>query len=135
MWMLTGSVLGWVGYSYLNFNEERGVVVSVIIGALGGFIGGKVIAPMFTVAAAVPADFSVFALFFAAAVAAAFLAASNMVYDRWGGVVNWDRIQGNWKQLKGIARQQWGRLTADYVGVVAGKRQHLLGEIEAAYGI
>jgi hypothetical protein len=56
------------------------VVVSVIIGALGGFIGGKVIAPMFTAAAAVPADFSVFALFFAGA----FLAASNMVYDRWG---------------------------------------------------
>jgi uncharacterized protein YjbJ (UPF0337 family) len=49
--------------------------------------------------------------------------------------VNWDRIQSNWKQLKGIARQQWGRLTADYVGVVAGKRQHLLGEIQAAYGI
>ena len=33
--------------------------------------------------------------------------------------MNWDRILGNWKQLKGIIGQRWGRLTADYAGVVA----------------
>jgi uncharacterized protein YjbJ (UPF0337 family) len=49
--------------------------------------------------------------------------------------MNWDRIEGNWKQLKGSVRQRWGRLTGDYVGVVAGKRQHLAGEIQIAYGI
>ena len=49
--------------------------------------------------------------------------------------MNWDRIAGNWKQLKGIARQQWGRLTEDYAGVIAGKREHLLGKIQASYGI
>jgi uncharacterized protein YjbJ (UPF0337 family) len=42
--------------------------------------------------------------------------------------MNRDRIEGNWKQLKGIAMQRWGRLTADYAGVVAGKRQHRLGK-------
>jgi len=25
--------------------------------------------------------------------------------------VNWDRIEGSWKQLKGSVRRQWGRLT------------------------
>jgi uncharacterized membrane protein YeaQ/YmgE (transglycosylase-associated protein family) len=84
MWMLTGSVLGWIAYSYLNFNQERGVMVSLVIGALGGFIGGKVIAPMFTAGALAPGDFSAPALFFAAAVAAAFLALGNLVYKRWG---------------------------------------------------
>jgi uncharacterized protein YjbJ (UPF0337 family) len=49
--------------------------------------------------------------------------------------VKWDRIQGNWTQLKGIARTQWGRLTADYVSVVAGKRQQLLGKTQAADAI
>jgi uncharacterized protein YjbJ (UPF0337 family) len=49
--------------------------------------------------------------------------------------MNWDRVTGNWRQLKGIARQRWGRLTANYVGVVAGKREQMLGEIQAAYGI
>jgi uncharacterized membrane protein YeaQ/YmgE (transglycosylase-associated protein family) len=46
MWMLTGSLLGWIAYSYLNFNEERGIMVSLVVGALGGLIGGNVIAPM-----------------------------------------------------------------------------------------
>jgi uncharacterized protein YjbJ (UPF0337 family) len=49
--------------------------------------------------------------------------------------MNWDRILGNWTQLKGIGRQQWSRLTADYAGVIAGKRQQLLGRIQAAYAI
>ncbi|HEV3008041.1 MAG TPA: general stress protein CsbD [Burkholderiales bacterium] len=49
--------------------------------------------------------------------------------------MNWDRILGNWKQVKGIVRQRWGRLTADYAGVVAGKRQHRLGRIQSAQGI
>lgn len=84
MWMLTGSALGWVAYSYLSFNEERGVIVSLIIGALGGFIGGKMISPMFTAGALTPDEFSAPAVFFAAAVAAGFLAAGNLIYKRWG---------------------------------------------------
>jgi uncharacterized protein YjbJ (UPF0337 family) len=49
--------------------------------------------------------------------------------------MNWDRIGGNWRQLRGIATVQWSRLTGNYTGVVAGKRQQMLGEIQAAYGI
>jgi uncharacterized protein YjbJ (UPF0337 family) len=48
--------------------------------------------------------------------------------------MNWDRIAGTWKQLKGIARQQWGRLTADHADVAAGERERLLGKIQATYG-
>jgi uncharacterized protein YjbJ (UPF0337 family) len=49
--------------------------------------------------------------------------------------MNWDRIEGNWKQFKGSARQQWGKLTDDQLDVVAGKRDLLLGRIQEAYGI
>jgi uncharacterized membrane protein YeaQ/YmgE (transglycosylase-associated protein family) len=84
MWLLAGGVLGWVGYSYLGFNQARGAMVSVIIGTVGGIFGGQLIAPMFTAAAVVPADFSSTALLFAAVVAAAFLAVGNLVYHRWG---------------------------------------------------
>ena len=49
--------------------------------------------------------------------------------------MNWDRIEGNWKQFKGSARQQWGRLSEDDLEVVAGKRDHLAGKIQEAYGI
>ena len=83
MWMLTGGVVGWAGYSFLGFNEKRGMLASIIIGTVGGFFGGNMIAPMFVAAAALPGDFISSALFFAAAVAAAFLALGNLVYDRW----------------------------------------------------
>jgi uncharacterized protein YjbJ (UPF0337 family) len=49
--------------------------------------------------------------------------------------MNRDRIAGYWRRLKGIARQRWSRLTANTAGVVAGKRQQMLGEIQAAYGL
>ncbi len=52
-----------------------------------------------------------------------------------GQQMNWNRIAGNWKQFKGSARQQWGRLTEDDLEVVAGKREHLAGMIQEAYGI
>ena len=84
IWLFAGGVLGWVGHAYLGFNEARGMIVSIIIGAVGGLLGGNIVAPMFTAAAAVPADFNSSALFFAAAVAAALLAVGNLVYNRWG---------------------------------------------------
>jgi uncharacterized protein YjbJ (UPF0337 family) len=49
--------------------------------------------------------------------------------------MNWDRIAGKWRQVRGIAGQQWGKLTSNYAGVVAGSRQRTLGEIQAAYGV
>ena len=49
--------------------------------------------------------------------------------------MNWDRIEGNWKQFKGNARQQWGKLTDDNLDVIAGKRNVLLGRIQELYGI
>ena len=84
MWMLAGGIIGWVGFAYLGFNELRGVSVSTVIGMVGGLLGGKVLAPMFGAAAAVPGDFSMMALMVALAGAAACLAAANMVHNRFG---------------------------------------------------
>lgn len=49
-------------------------------------------------------------------------------------VMNKDRIEGNWKQLKGKAKQRWGKLTDDDLDVVDGKRQELEGKLQEAYG-
>jgi len=49
--------------------------------------------------------------------------------------MNWDRIEGNWKQFKGNAMQRWGKLTDDNLDVIAGKRDVLLGRIQELYGI
>ena len=49
--------------------------------------------------------------------------------------MNWDRIQGNWKQAAGKAREQWGKLTDNDLEVIAGHREHLAGKIQEHYGI
>ncbi len=48
--------------------------------------------------------------------------------------MNWDSIQGNWKQLKGKAHQKWGKITNDDLDVIAGKREELEGKLQKAYG-
>ena len=83
MWILAGGIVGWMAFAVLGYNEDRGIKASLLIGAAGGFFGGKLVAPMFTDVAAVPADFSGAALFFAAAVAAVFLYVGNFVHNRW----------------------------------------------------
>jgi uncharacterized protein YjbJ (UPF0337 family) len=44
--------------------------------------------------------------------------------------MNWDRIEGSWRQLKGKAIQQWGKLTDDQFDRIAGKREQLIGEVQ-----
>ena len=49
--------------------------------------------------------------------------------------MDWNRVEGNWKQLKGKVKEQWGRLTDDDLDVIAGKRDQLEGKIQERYGI
>jgi uncharacterized protein YjbJ (UPF0337 family) len=49
--------------------------------------------------------------------------------------MNWDRIEGNWKQLTGKVQQQWGKLSNDDLDVIAGKREQLVGIIQERYGL
>jgi uncharacterized protein YjbJ (UPF0337 family) len=49
--------------------------------------------------------------------------------------MNWDLIQGNWKQVSGRVKAQWGKLTDDDLEVVAGRRDELAGKIQSRYGV
>jgi len=49
--------------------------------------------------------------------------------------MNWDQIAGNWKQIKGVVREKWGKLTDDDMDVIAGRREILLGKIQEKHGI
>lgn len=48
--------------------------------------------------------------------------------------MNKDEIGGNWKQFKGKAKEQWGKLTDDDMTVIEGKRDQLVGKIQERYG-
>jgi uncharacterized protein YjbJ (UPF0337 family) len=49
--------------------------------------------------------------------------------------MNWDQVEGKWKQLRGSAKQQWGKLTDDDLEQVAGMRDQLVGKLQERYGI
>jgi uncharacterized protein YjbJ (UPF0337 family) len=49
--------------------------------------------------------------------------------------MNWDRIEGNWKQVAGKAREQWGKVTDSDWERVKGKKDQLAGVIQERYGI
>jgi uncharacterized protein YjbJ (UPF0337 family) len=49
--------------------------------------------------------------------------------------MNWDRVEGNWKQLKGSVKEKWGNLTDDDLDRVAGRRDQLEGVIQERYGL
>jgi uncharacterized protein YjbJ (UPF0337 family) len=49
--------------------------------------------------------------------------------------MNWDIVEGNWKQFKGKVKTQWGKLTDDHLDVIAGKRTELAGKLQESYGI
>ena len=44
--------------------------------------------------------------------------------------MNWDRVQGNWKQLKGKVQEQWGKLTDDDFDQIEGRREQLVGRLQ-----
>ena len=48
--------------------------------------------------------------------------------------MNEDILKGQWNQLKGHLRKQWGRLTDDDIDQIKGQRDILLGKLQEYYG-
>ena len=83
IWLVAGGLLGWIGYSALALNETIGKMAAVILGAMAGVLGGKVVAPLLVGAPLVPAAFSPSGLFLAVATSAVILGVSHMAMARW----------------------------------------------------
>jgi uncharacterized protein YjbJ (UPF0337 family) len=56
---------------------------------------------------------------------------TNEMEDR----VDWNRVEGNWKQITGKVKEKWGKLTDDDLANINGKREQLEGKIQERYGI
>lgn len=48
--------------------------------------------------------------------------------------MNWNQVEGSWKQFKGSAKARWGALTEERLDVVEGKRDQRAGRIQEAHG-
>ena len=49
--------------------------------------------------------------------------------------MNSDQFQGKWKQMKGVVRQRWAKLTDDDLDMIGGKREEFAGRLQERYGI
>jgi len=49
--------------------------------------------------------------------------------------MNSDQMKGKWKQLKGVAKERWGKLTDDDLDIIDGQSEQLIGRIQERYGI
>jgi uncharacterized protein YjbJ (UPF0337 family) len=49
--------------------------------------------------------------------------------------MNWDQVEGQWKNLKGTIREKWGKFTDDDLETIAGKKDRLVGKLQERYGL
>ena len=49
--------------------------------------------------------------------------------------MNWDQVEGKWKQYSGKVQEKWGKLTDSDLQVIKGRRDQLIGKIQERYGI
>jgi len=50
-------------------------------------------------------------------------------------IMNWDQVEGQWKQMKGTIKEKWGKLTDDDLDQIAGRRDQFVGKLQERYGI
>jgi uncharacterized protein YjbJ (UPF0337 family) len=48
--------------------------------------------------------------------------------------MNWEHVEGQWKQLKGKVREKWAKLTDDDLELIGGKKDRLVGKLQERYG-
>ena len=49
--------------------------------------------------------------------------------------MDWNRVEGNWKQMKGKVKEKWAKLSDDDLALINGKREQLEGKIQERYGL
>jgi len=49
--------------------------------------------------------------------------------------MNWNEVEGKWKQMKGSVREKWGKLTDDDLQTIGGKKDQFIGKLQERYGM
>ena len=48
--------------------------------------------------------------------------------------MDWNRVEGNWKEMKGKVKEQWGKLTDDDLDKIEGRSDQMIGLLQQRYG-
>ena len=82
IWLIVGGILGWIASMIMGTNEQQGMFLNIIVGIVGAFLGGLLLAPLFGVATINQSDFSLGGLLVSLAGAIILLAIVNLIRKR-----------------------------------------------------
>jgi uncharacterized membrane protein YeaQ/YmgE (transglycosylase-associated protein family) len=59
LWIIVGGILGWLASIIMKTDAQQGIVLNVIVGIVGAFLGGLVLSPLFGTGTINQSDFSI----------------------------------------------------------------------------
>jgi uncharacterized membrane protein YeaQ/YmgE (transglycosylase-associated protein family) len=59
VWLVIGGLLGWVASMIMGTNARQGIILNVVVGIVGAFLGGLLLAPLFGTGTINQSDFSI----------------------------------------------------------------------------
>ena len=83
-WIVVGGVLGWIASMIMKTNERQGIILNIIVGIVGAFLGGLLLAPLFGTGTINQSDFSIGSLLVSLVGAVILLAIVNFFRRRRG---------------------------------------------------
>jgi uncharacterized membrane protein YeaQ/YmgE (transglycosylase-associated protein family) len=84
LWLVIGGILGWLASMVMGTNDKQGMVLNVVVGIVGAFLGGLLLAPLFGTGTINQSDFSIGSLFVSFLGAVILLAIVNFFRRRRG---------------------------------------------------
>jgi uncharacterized membrane protein YeaQ/YmgE (transglycosylase-associated protein family) len=79
-WIIIGGLLGWIASKVMNTDAQQGIILNVVVGIIGAFLGGLVIAPLLGTGTINDGDFSLASLGVSFLGAIILLAIANLVF-------------------------------------------------------
>ncbi|HSA88340.1 MAG TPA: GlsB/YeaQ/YmgE family stress response membrane protein [Burkholderiales bacterium] len=82
LWLVIGGVLGWLASIVMKTDQQQGILLNVVVGIVGAFLGGLLLAPLFGTGTINVGDFSIGSLVVSFLGAIILLAIVNFVRKR-----------------------------------------------------
>ncbi|HEV7913840.1 MAG TPA: GlsB/YeaQ/YmgE family stress response membrane protein [Albitalea sp.] len=79
IWLAVGGLIGWVASMLMRTDGQQGIVLNIVVGIVGAFLGGLLLAPMFGAGTINSSDFSIGGLAVSLLGAVILLAIVNLV--------------------------------------------------------
>jgi uncharacterized membrane protein YeaQ/YmgE (transglycosylase-associated protein family) len=82
LWLIVGGVLGWLASIVMKRNDQMGILMNIVVGIVGAFLGGLLLAPLFGTGTINQSDFSIGSLLVSFLGAIILLAIVNLIFRR-----------------------------------------------------